>query len=59
MRGAARLLVSFFIGVVVGVVVFAISMMTPFLMDYASLLGVISFVIGWYVAYRTFPPARL
>lgn len=47
-----EILKAFLIGVLVGVVVYIVATMVPFLAEYAGLLGFLSFLVAAFVSYR-------
>lgn len=47
-----NVLIAFLIGVVVGVLVYIIAGMVPFLAQYAGLLGFLAFLLAAFLSYR-------
>lgn len=46
-----QVLLAFIVGVIVGVIVYIISLEVPFLAGYAGLLGILSFLLAAFLTY--------
>jgi predicted PurR-regulated permease PerM len=51
-----QVLIAFVVGVIVGLVVYIVSVKVPFLAEYAGLWSFLAFVLATYVTYRSTAP---